>query len=125
MSYSENLHNQGHSSACFAIRLPESELAKDYWLNQVVRKHLETDRMVVVGRSTVHPYVKDSSHPTGVSFIDDARLTVNDCKQQWCPADVCQGAQFEFYKLAGWDLTRDCPSVKVGILQSVQDCSSR
>ncbi|KAG6959382.1 hypothetical protein JG687_00008824 [Phytophthora cactorum] len=70
---------------CFAIRLPESEPAKDYWLNQVVRKHLETDRMVVVGRSTVHPYVKDSSHPTGVSFIDDARLTVNDCSSNGVP----------------------------------------
>ncbi|ETO70519.1 hypothetical protein F444_12999 [Phytophthora nicotianae P1976] len=64
---------------CFAIRLPDSEPAKDYWLNQVVRKHLEADRMVVVGRSTVHPYVKDNSHPTGVSFIDDARVTVSDC----------------------------------------------
>ncbi|KAI9990626.1 hypothetical protein PInf_018180 [Phytophthora infestans] len=70
---------------CFAIRLPDSEPAKDYWLNQVVRKHLEADRMVVVGRSTVHPYVKDNSHPTGVSFIDDARLTVSDCSSNGVP----------------------------------------
>ncbi|KAL3670606.1 hypothetical protein V7S43_003798 [Phytophthora oleae] len=69
---------------CFAFRLPDSE-AKDYWLNQVVRKHVETNRMVIVGRSTIHPYVKDNSHPTGISFIDDARLTVSDCGSNGVP----------------------------------------
>ncbi|POM76030.1 M96 mating-specific protein family [Phytophthora palmivora] len=63
---------------CFAFRLPDSDPAKDYWLSQVVRKQVENDRMVIVGRSTIHPYVKDNSHPTGVSFIDDARVIISD-----------------------------------------------
>lgn len=41
--------------------------------------------MVIVGRSTIHPYVKDSSHPTGISFIDDARITVSDCSTNGGP----------------------------------------
>ncbi|KAF1789997.1 hypothetical protein GQ600_896 [Phytophthora cactorum] len=116
---------------CFAIRLPESEPAKDYWLNQVVRKHLETDRMVVVGRSTVHPYVKDSSHPTGVSFIDDARLTVNDCSSNGVPqtcVKVCVYLVPDFGSSSSnetvgstscWISSSNLPApVKVGILQS-------
>ncbi|KAG1712908.1 hypothetical protein DVH05_000642 [Phytophthora capsici] len=70
---------------CFAFRLPDSDPAKDYWLNQVVRKHVETNRMVIVGRSTIHPYVKDNSHPTGVSFIDDARVIISDCSSNGVP----------------------------------------
>eukprot|EP00644_Phytophthora_capsici_P011763 jgi/Phyca11/509856/fgenesh2_kg.PHYCAscaffold_50_\ len=70
---------------CFAFRLPDSDPAKDYWLNQVVRKHVETNRMVIVGRSTIHPYVKDNSHPTGVSFIDDARVIISDSSSNGVP----------------------------------------
>ncbi|KAG7377019.1 hypothetical protein PHYPSEUDO_012326 [Phytophthora pseudosyringae] len=70
---------------CFAFRLPDSDPAKDYWLSQVVRKHLESDRMVIVGRSTIHPYVKDNRHPTGVSFIDDARISVSDSSSNDVP----------------------------------------
>ncbi|KAL4165839.1 hypothetical protein KRP22_014548 [Phytophthora ramorum] len=70
---------------CFAFRLPDSDPPKDYWMNQVVQKHQEDNRMVIVGRSTIHPYVKDNSHPTGVSFIDDARITVSDSSSNGVP----------------------------------------
>ncbi|KAG6613774.1 M96 mating-specific protein family [Phytophthora cinnamomi] len=70
---------------CFAFRLPDSDPAKDYWMNQVVRRHLESDRTVLVGRSTVQPYVKDSSHPTGVSFLDDARVVISDSSTNGVP----------------------------------------
>ncbi|KAG7395773.1 hypothetical protein PHYBOEH_003208 [Phytophthora boehmeriae] len=67
---------------CFAMRLEEMEPARDYWMNQVVRKHDNGNRTVIVGRSTIHPYVKDISRPTGVSFVDDARVIINDCSSE-------------------------------------------
>ncbi|KAE8991230.1 hypothetical protein PF011_g18022 [Phytophthora fragariae] len=70
---------------CFAFRLPDADPPKDYWMNQVVRKHSESDRTVFVGRATIQPYVKDNSHPTGVSFIDDARVVVSGSNRNGVP----------------------------------------
>ncbi|KAG2521128.1 hypothetical protein JM16_006415 [Phytophthora kernoviae] len=40
---------------CFALRFEEIEPERDYWVNQVVRKHDNGNRTVIVGRSTIHP----------------------------------------------------------------------
>lgn len=67
---------------CFALRLEQLEPTQDYWMNQVVRKYEEGIRTVIVGRSTIHPFVKDVSCPTGVSFVDDARVVIQDCSSE-------------------------------------------
>jgi hypothetical protein len=54
-------------------------------MNQVIRKHQEVDRTVIVGRSSIQPYVKDNRHPTGVSFVDDARVTISGSSSDGAP----------------------------------------
>ncbi|KAL7683858.1 hypothetical protein Plhal304r1_c039g0117161 [Plasmopara halstedii] len=39
---------------CFVFRLSKYEPTKDFWMNQILQKHHEKDRIVVVGRFTIH-----------------------------------------------------------------------
>ncbi|RLN94660.1 hypothetical protein BBJ28_00004074 [Nothophytophthora sp. Chile5] len=79
---------------CFAIKVEEVQPARDFWVNQVLRKYEDDARAILVGRSILHPYVKDPSHPTGISFTDDARLVISDCSSDGVPATCVKACAY-------------------------------
>ncbi|RLN71165.1 hypothetical protein BBJ28_00004395 [Nothophytophthora sp. Chile5] len=79
---------------CFAIKVEEVQPARDFWVNQVLRKYEDDTRTILVGRSILHPYVKDPSHPTGISFTDDARLVISDCSSGGVPATCVKACAY-------------------------------